>query len=166
MKKNRLTESYVVNKEEESNTNNVVLDELKKMSELSKNQEMEMNKLNNVISFWKRNQRVVQTTVNDNDDNNNNSNNNNNNDTNTTSNNKFNINIFLNDSCEKAINYEDSIKNILFEHTYSKLMAGSYVEGTFNIMKRNLEDLLIHMINIVARPDLVPTSGATMPVIA
>ena len=43
-----------------------------------------------------------------------------------------------------AINFEDFIKNILFEHADSKLMIDSYVEGTCNIIKRNLEELPIN----------------------
>ena len=100
--------------ENESNTNNNILSELIKMNELSKNQEIEMKKMTDVISSQalmladlKQNQQVVQTTVNNNN--------------NTTINN-FNINIFLNESCGNAINFEDFIKNILFEHADSKLM--------------------------------------------
>ena len=96
------------------------------MNEMSKesanNQETKMKKLNEIISSQalmladlKQNQQVVQTTVN-------NSNNNN-----TTINNTFNINIFLNESCGNAINFEDFLKNILFEHADSKLMIDSYV---------------------------------------
>ena len=70
--------------------------------------------------------------------------NNTNNNNNTTINNTFNMNIFLNESCNNAINFEDFIKNILFEHADSKLMIDSYVEGTCNIIQRNLEELPIN----------------------
>ena len=114
---------------EEFNTNNDILSELIKMNELSKNQEIEMKKLNIIISDLKQNQQL--TTINNNNNNN-------------TVNNNFNINIFLNESCGNAINFDDFIKNILFEHADSKLMIDSYVEGTCNIIKRNLEELPIN----------------------
>ena len=103
------------------------------MNELSKNQEIEMKKMTNIISSQalmladlKQNQ--LATTINNN---------------NKTIN-SFNINNFLNESCGNAINFEDFIKNILFEHADSKLMIDSYVEGTCNIIKRNLEELPIN----------------------
>ena len=104
--------------ENESNANNKILSELIKMNELSKNQKIEMKKMTDVISSQalmladlKQNQQVVQTTVNNN---------------NYTTINNFNVNIFLNERCGNAINFEDFIKNILFEHTDSKLMIDSY----------------------------------------
>ena len=116
-----------------SNNNHEILEEIKKMNELSKNQEIEMKKMTNIISSQalmladlKQNQ--LATTINNN---------------NKTIN-SFNINIFLNESCGNAINFEDFIKNILFEHADSKLMIDSYVEGTCNIIKRNLEELPIN----------------------
>jgi hypothetical protein len=90
----------------------------------------EMKRMNNTIADLNQNQQVVQTV--------------NNNNNNTTINNTFNINIFLNESCGNAINFEDFIKNILFEHADSKLMIDNYVEGTCNIIKRNLEELPIN----------------------
>ena len=49
-------------------------------------------------------------------------------------------------SCGNAINFEDFIKNVLFEHADSKLMIDGHVGGTCNLIKRNLEELPINMI--------------------
>ena len=112
----------------ESTMNQEVLEEIRKMNELSRNQEMEMKKMNKMIADLKQNQKLT-TTINNN---------------NTPINNTFNMNIFLNESCYNAINFEDFIKKILFEHADSKLMIDSYVEGTCNIIQRNLEELPIN----------------------
>ena len=129
----------------ESNTNHDILEEMEKMNEFSKESTMNQEKLKEMIEQMnsridkltndlKQNlQQVTTSTIN-------NTNNNNN----TTINNTFNMNIFLNESCNNAINFEDFIKNILFEHADSKLMIDSYVEGTCNIIQRNLEELPIN----------------------
>ena len=56
---------------------------------------------------------------------------------NTNNINTFNMNIFLNETCNNAINFEEFIKNLIFEHADSKLMIDSYVEGTCNIIWKN-----------------------------
>lgn len=77
----------------------------------------------------------VSTTVNHNNISNNISNN--------TINN-FNINLFLNETCKDAINLDMFIKNLIFELADTKLMIGSYVDGTCNIIKKNLEVIPIN----------------------
>ena len=55
--------------------------------------------------------------------------------------NNININVFLNETCKNAINLDSFIKNIMFELADSKLMIGSYVEGTCSILQKNLNGL-------------------------
>jgi hypothetical protein len=56
-------------------------------------------------------------------------------------NNNFDINVFLNETCKDAINLDLFIKNLVFELANTKLMIGSYVDGTCNIIQRNLDGL-------------------------
>jgi len=64
--------------------------------------------------------------------------------TNNTTNNTFNMNVFLNEKCGEAINLEEFVKRIMFEFANSTLMMESYVEGTCNIIQRNLEQLPVN----------------------
>lgn len=64
------------------------------------------------------------------------------NNSNTTNN--FNITVFLNETCKDAINLESFIKNIIFELADPKLMINNYVDGTCNILKRNLDGMPLH----------------------
>jgi hypothetical protein len=112
-------------------TNCNILSELKKMNDLSKKQELEMCKMIKIIADLKENQQV--TTIN-----------NNNNNNATTINNTFNINIFLDEKCGNAVNLDDFIKNLVYERADTKLLIDDYVEGTCNIIKRNLEELPIN----------------------
>ena len=59
----------------------------------------------------------------------------------TTVTNNININVFLNETCKNAINLDSFIKNLMFELADSKLMIGSYVEGTCSILQKNLNGL-------------------------
>jgi hypothetical protein len=65
----------------------------------------------------------------------------NNNITTVTNNNNININVFLNETCKNAINLDSFIKNLMYEMADSKLMIGSYVEGTCSILQKNLNGL-------------------------
>jgi Zinc-finger of C2H2 type len=60
---------------------------------------------------------------------------------NINNNNSFNINLFLNETCKDAINLDSFIKNLMFELADPKLMIGNYVDGTCNILQRNLDGL-------------------------
>ena len=60
---------------------------------------------------------------------------------NISNNNNFNINAFLNETCKNAINLDSFIKNLVYELADTKLMIGSYVEGTCSILQKNLNDL-------------------------
>jgi hypothetical protein len=55
--------------------------------------------------------------------------------------NNININVFLNETCKNAINLDSFIKNLMYEMADSKLMIGSYVEGTCSILQKNLNGL-------------------------
>jgi hypothetical protein len=121
-----------------------ILDEMIKMNELTRqsnqetrqsNQEtrqsnqqlnLRMDKLTDDLQ--QNQQQIVPTTIN-------------NNDNSTTINNTFNMNIFLNESCGQAINFDDFIKHLFFENADASKMIGSYVEGTCNIIQKNLEEL-------------------------
>lgn len=59
----------------------------------------------------------------------------------TINNNNFKINVFLNETCKNAINLDCFIKNLMFELADPKLMIGNYVDGTCNILQRNLDEL-------------------------
>jgi hypothetical protein len=85
-------------------------------------------RMDKLSSDLKENQQIVQTI-------NNNS---------TTINNTFNMTVFLNEKCGEAINFEEFIKRIMFEFANSTLMMESYVEGTCNIIQRNLEQLPVN----------------------
>jgi hypothetical protein len=61
------------------------------------------------------------------------------NNSNTTSN--FYIDIFLNETCKDAINLGSFIKNIILELADTKLMINNHVDGTCNIVKRNLDEM-------------------------
>jgi hypothetical protein len=112
---------------QEMNMNQELLGAMNIMSEQIKQSNEQMNsRMDKLSSDLKENQQIVQTINNNN---------------NTTINNTFNMSIFLNEKCGNAINFEEFIKKILFEHADSKLMISSYVEGTCNIIQRNLEEL-------------------------
>jgi hypothetical protein len=105
-----------------------ILDEIKELTKQSNQQlNSRMDKLTDDLK--KNQQQIVPTTINNNSNNN------------TTINNTFNMNIFLNESCGQAINFEDFIKHLFFENADASKMIGSYVEGTCNIIQKNLEEL-------------------------
>ena len=58
--------------------------------------------------------------------------------------NNFNINVFLNETCKDAINLESFVKNLVFELADKKLMIGSYIDGTCNIIQKNLDVIPIN----------------------
>ena len=60
---------------------------------------------------------------------------------NNTINNTFNMNIFLNEKCSNAINFDEFINKITFSNTDKTIMIGDYVGGTGIILKRNLENI-------------------------
>ena len=60
---------------------------------------------------------------------------------NISNNNNFNINVFLNETCKNAVNLDSFIKNLVYELADTKLMIGSYVEGTCSILQKNLNGL-------------------------
>ena len=64
-----------------------------------------------------------------------------NNISNNINNDNFNINVFLNETCNNAINLDSFIKNLVYELADTKLMIGSYVEGTCSILQKNLNGL-------------------------
>lgn len=104
-----------------------LLEEMKKMNDFSKESAMEMKKMSNMIDDLKENKK--QTTLISN---------------NTTINNVFNVNVFLDEKCGNAINFDDFIKNLNFRHADLQLMIDSYVDGTCNILQKNLEELPIN----------------------
>ena len=60
---------------------------------------------------------------------------------NISNNNNFNINVFLNETCNNAINLDSFTKNLVYELADTKLMIGNYVEGTCSILQKNLNGL-------------------------
>lgn len=96
-------------------SNTSVLDELKKLNE-------RIDALSNEVSLI----QLVPTNVNN---------------ITTIHNNNFKINVFLNETCKNAINLDCFIKNLMFELADPKLMIGNYVDGTCNILQRNLDEL-------------------------
>jgi hypothetical protein len=61
-----------------------------------------------------------------------------------TINNNFNINVYLNDKCGKAINLDDFMKSIIIEDDDCQMfMHKRYLSGTIEILRRRLGDLPI-----------------------
>jgi hypothetical protein len=116
----------------ETNINQKILEEIIRMNEI---QEARMDKLINnqtmMMENLKQNQLTTTTTIQPAQMTINN----------TTINNTFNMNIFLEEKCGQAINFDDFIKHLIFENADASKMIGSYVEGTCNIIQRNLEEL-------------------------
>ena len=50
----------------------------------------------------------------------------------------------MNETCKDAINLETFINNLIFELADKKLMIGSYIDGTCNIIQKNLATLPIN----------------------
>jgi transcription elongation factor Elf1 len=61
-----------------------------------------------------------------------------------TNNNTFNINVFLNEKCSKAINMDDFIKNICYEFGDFNKMLEDYVGGSMSILKNNMNQIPLH----------------------
>jgi hypothetical protein len=121
----------------ENNTNREIIEAMNIMNEeikqsmdqqIKQSNEQINRRMDKLSSDLKENQQIVQTI-------NNNS---------TTINNTFNMTVFLNEKCGEAINFEEFIKRIMFEFANSTLMMESYVEGTCNIIQRNLEQLPVN----------------------
>jgi hypothetical protein len=108
---------------------NKIGEQMKQSNEIAKQSQEQMNiRMDKLSQEFKQNQQqLVPTTINNNN--------------NTTINNTFNMNIFLNEKCGQAINFDDFIKHLIFENADASKMIGSYVEGTCNIIQRNLEEL-------------------------
>jgi predicted RND superfamily exporter protein len=105
-------------------------EQMKQTNEQMKQTNEQINRrMDKLSSDLKENQQIVQTINNNN---------------NTTINNTFNMSIFLNEKCNEAINFEEFIKRIMFEYANSTLMMESYVEGTSNIIQRNLEQIPVN----------------------
>ena len=65
-----------------------------------------------------------------------------NNTINTNSNNKFNINVFLNETCKDAINLTDFVNQITLSlEDLEETSKVGYVEGISNVIIRNLKDI-------------------------
>ena len=109
--------------------NQEILVEMRKMNETTKESNDRIEKL--LADFIKNQQLTTATTINNNTNNN-------------TVNNNFNMNIFLNEKCGDAINLDDFIKNLGYHRADPKLLIASYVEGTENVLKRNLEEIPIN----------------------
>lgn len=62
-----------------------------------------------------------------------------------TNNNTFNINVFLKEECNKAINLDDFIKNICYEMGDFKKMLEDYVEGSMSILSKNMNQIPLNM---------------------
>jgi hypothetical protein len=109
---------------------NIMNEEIKQSmdQQIKQSNEQINRRMDKLSSDLKENQQIVQTI-------NNNS---------TTINNTFNMTVFLNEKCGEAINFEEFIKRIMFEFANSTLMMESYVEGTCNIIQRNLEQLPVN----------------------
>jgi hypothetical protein len=58
--------------------------------------------------------------------------------------NNFNINLFLRDKCDKAINMDDFMKNISYEFADFNQMIEDYVEGSMSILKKNWNQIPLH----------------------
>jgi hypothetical protein len=124
-----VNESQSIIGSEDINTNQEMLRAMNIMSDQMKQSTEQMNRrMDKLSSDLKDNQQIVQTI-------NNNS---------TTINNTFNMSVFLNEKCGEAINFEEFIKRIMFEFASPTLMLESYVEGTCNIIQRNLEQLPVN----------------------
>ena len=128
-----------------STMNEEILEELKKINvnheihlkELKEQKEVN-HELKKKIAELEQNQQAIQTvgnTIN---------NTINNNTINNTINNTFNMTIFLNETCKDAVCLEDFIKNLKYELSDTKLLIVSYVDGTYDIIKKNLERLPIN----------------------
>jgi hypothetical protein len=122
-------EQVPINVQNSNNNQNVLEQMIKSNIEEMAKMNIRMDSLSNEL---KQNQQSIQTI------------NNTNNNTTINNNNTFNMSIFLNEKCGNAINFEEFIKKIMFEKADSRLMIDSYVEGTCNIIQRNLEELPIN----------------------
>lgn len=100
------------------------LGEILPPKEVGSNLSIEFKELKNIIIELVNSRQEVTTNVNNN-----------------TINNNFKINVFLNETCKNAINLDCFIKNLMFELADPKLMIGNYVDGTCNILQRNLDEL-------------------------
>ena len=69
-------------------------------------------------------------------------NNNNNSNSNNTMNNKFNLNVFLNETCKDAININDFVKSLqITSADFERFGKNGFVEGISNIMVKGLNKL-------------------------
>lgn len=95
-----------------------LLEEMKKMNKIISNQAL-------MLADLKENQQSPQIITNNS----------------TINNNTFNMSVFLNEKCNNAICLNDFIKNLRYELSDRKLLIESYVEGTCDIIQKNLEEL-------------------------
>jgi hypothetical protein len=105
----------------QESTIDVVLLEIKKMG-------VRLDNMDKINEESRNNQQITSIVTNNN----------------TVNNNTFNMTVFLNEKCGEAINLEEFVKRIMFEFADSKLMMESYVEGTCNIIQKNLEQLPVN----------------------
>jgi hypothetical protein len=125
---------------QDPNINNKILEEMHKQAKINEmhkqanhNQIVEMKKMTAIISSQAlmltelRNQ-PVQTIVNNT----------------TNNNNTFNMNVFLNEKCNNAVDFDYFIKNLKYELSDAKTLIDGYVSGTCDIIRKNLEKLPIN----------------------
>ena len=83
-----------------------------KLEDMIRKMNEEMNsRMDKLTEELKNNQQLTTTTIN-----------------NTTINNTFNMNVFLNEKCGNAMNFDDFVNKISFQHVDIKLVIGDYVE--------------------------------------
>lgn len=91
---------------------------------------------NLVLELIKQNRELQQQLISTNTINNNTTNNNNQ---------KFNINVFLNETCKDAINFSDFIENIQVSHDDLENNARlGFVDGMTKIIRENLQQYTLH----------------------
>jgi len=67
------------------------------------------------------------------------------NNTNCNNTNNFNLNVYLNETCKNAINYNDFLKSIVFnQEDFQKIIQRGYVNGHTLLIKEQFEKLDVH----------------------
>jgi hypothetical protein len=105
---------------------NVMTDILQTLKDV-KQDNLELKKM---VLDLKENHQSSITTINNNND--------------ITNNNTFNINVFLNEKCNKAINLDDFMKNMCYELADFNKMLEDYVEGSMSILRKNMSQIPLH----------------------
>ena len=117
------------------NKDMIILELLKQNTEFQKLMVKETTELRNIIS--EQNQKMMEMAGNMNNPVNNN--------TNINSNNKFNLNVFLNEKCKNAMSLKDFVKSINISiQDFIETGERGFIDGISNIIVERINDMEIH----------------------